>query len=74
MRSNGEPMTDVKIVEKILRTLTEKYMYVVVYIEESKDIDKMSIEELQSTLIVHEQKFRKNEREDEQALRMDAGE
>lgn len=67
-------MTDVKIVEKILRTLTEKYMYVVVLIEESKEIDKMSIEELQSTLIVHEHKFKNNEKEEEQALKMDVGE
>ncbi|KAI3768676.1 hypothetical protein L2E82_19506 [Cichorium intybus] len=73
MRSNGESMADVKIVEKILRTLTERYTYVVVSIEESKDIEKMSIEELQSTLIVHEQKFKKGEREEEQALRVDAG-
>ena len=71
MRSNGETMTDVKIVEKILRTLTEKYMFVVVSIEESKDIELMSIEELQSTLIVHEQKFKKNEREEEHALKVD---
>lgn len=27
-RSNGEDMTDTKIVEKILRTLSEKYTYV----------------------------------------------
>ncbi|KAL4554001.1 hypothetical protein LXL04_039876 [Taraxacum kok-saghyz] len=74
MRSNGESMTDVKTVEKILRTLTEKYMYVVVSIEEFKDIDQMFIEELQSTLIVHEQKFKRGEKEEEQALRADAGE
>nr|GEU43594.1 hypothetical protein [Tanacetum cinerariifolium] len=73
MRSNGESMTDVKIVEKILRTLTEKYIYVVVSIEESKDIDQMSIEELQSTVIVYEQKFKKIEQEEEQALKVDAG-
>nr|GEV46500.1 putative RNA-directed DNA polymerase [Tanacetum cinerariifolium] len=73
MRSNGESMTYVKIVEKILRTLTEKYIYVVVSIEESKDIDQMSIEELQSTLIVHEQKFKKIEQEEEQAFKVDAG-
>ena len=73
MRSNGEVMTDVKIVEKILRTLTEKFTYVVVSIEESKDIDTMSIEELQSTLIVHEQKFKRLEKEDEQALKVDYG-
>lgn len=73
MRSNGESLTDLKIVEKILRTLTEKYMYVVVSIEESKERDKMSIEELQSTLIVLEQKFKKNEKEEEQALKIDVG-
>ncbi|KAJ0880785.1 putative RNA-directed DNA polymerase [Helianthus annuus] len=73
MRSNGESMPDVKIVEKILRTLTEKYTYVVVSIEESKNVEEMSIEELQSTLVVHEQKFKKVEREDEQALKVDVG-
>ncbi|XP_076944929.1 uncharacterized protein LOC143615773 [Bidens hawaiensis] len=34
MRNNGEVTEDVKVVEKILRTLSEKYMYVVVSIEE----------------------------------------
>nr|GFA76967.1 putative RNA-directed DNA polymerase [Tanacetum cinerariifolium] len=33
----------------------------------------MSIEELQSTLVVHEQKFKKNEKEEEHALRIDTG-
>ena len=36
MRSNREDMTDSKIVEKILRTLTDKFTYVVVAIEESR--------------------------------------
>lgn len=54
MRSNGEDMLDSRIVEKILRTLTERFTYVVVSIEESKDIDNMSIDELQSSLVVHE--------------------
>ncbi|KAK1433672.1 hypothetical protein QVD17_10587 [Tagetes erecta] len=70
MRSNGETMPDVKIVEKILRTLTEKYLFVVVSIEESKDIEKMSIDELQSTLIVHEQKFKRPGKEEEQVLKV----
>lgn len=33
-------------------------------IEESKDTDKMSIDELHSSLIVHEQKFIKNKGEE----------
>lgn len=59
MRSNGEDMPDSKIVEKILQTLTDKFMYVVVSIEESKDTRSMTIDELQSSLSVHEKKFKK---------------
>lgn len=67
MRNFGEEMTDVKIVEKILRTLTEKWNYIVCSIEEAKDIDSLSVDALQSSLLVHEQKFRK-EGDEEQAL------
>ncbi|GKD56295.1 retrovirus-related pol polyprotein from transposon TNT 1-94 [Tanacetum coccineum] len=74
MRSNGESMFNTKIVKKILRTLIEKYTYVVVSIEESKNIEEMSIEELQITLVVHEQKFKKNEQEDEQMLKIETSE
>lgn len=69
MRSNGEDMQDSKIVEKILRTLTDKFTYVVVSIEESKDTSSMTIDELQSSLSVHEKKFKKNcYEEEDQAL------
>ena len=57
MRSNGEDMPDKKLVEKIMHTLTEKFTYVVVSIEESKDTDNISIDELKSFLVVHEQNF-----------------
>ena len=46
MRFHGEAMEDVKIVEKILRSMTSKWDYVVFSIEESKDVDPMSIDEL----------------------------
>nr|GFC96374.1 retrovirus-related Pol polyprotein from transposon TNT 1-94 [Tanacetum cinerariifolium] len=59
MGNNGEILKETQIVEKILRTLTEKFNYIVVSIEESKDITTLTIDELQSSLIVHEQKFRK---------------
>lgn len=59
MRNCGDEMQDVKIVEKILRTLTENFNYIVCSIEESKDIDSLSVDELQSSLLVHEQKMRK---------------
>lgn len=44
MRFHGESMADVVIVEKILRSLAPKYNYVVCSIEESKDIDKLSVD------------------------------
>ncbi|KAL5762960.1 hypothetical protein ACOSP7_019224 [Xanthoceras sorbifolium] len=52
MRFHGEQMNDVAIVEKILRSLVSKYDYVVCSIEESKDIDALSLDELQSSLLV----------------------
>ena len=39
MRSIGKQMKDVTVVEKILRTLNEKFNCVVVSTEESKNID-----------------------------------
>lgn len=57
-------MSDIKVVEKILRSLTEQFNYVVCSIEESKDIDTLTIDELQSSLIMHEQKFRKKDSEE----------
>nr|GEW01292.1 retrovirus-related Pol polyprotein from transposon TNT 1-94 [Tanacetum cinerariifolium] len=65
MRNFGEEMPDVKVVEKILRSLTERFNYVVCSIEESKDMDEISVEELQSSLQVHEQKFMKRNNEDQ---------
>lgn len=69
MRNCGEDLNDSKIVEKILRTLTDKWNYIVCSIEESKDIDQLSVDALQSSLLVHEQKF-KPEGEEEQALKV----
>lgn len=54
MRNCGEQMQDVKVVEKVLRSLTDQFNYVVCSIEESKDIDNLSVDELQSSLTVHE--------------------
>lgn len=73
MRSNGEVMSNTKVVEKILRTLSERFMYVVVSIEESKDIDCISLDELQSSLAVHEQKFKKPDKGDDQVLKVTYG-
>ncbi|MFS7989867.1 putative RNA-directed DNA polymerase [Helianthus anomalus] len=70
MRNSGEDMPDVKIVEKVLRTMTESYNFVVCTIEESKDLDTMTVDELQSSLLIHEQKIRRKTN-DEQVLKVE---
>lgn len=71
MRNCGDDMQDVKVVEKIMRTLTDNFNYIVCSIEESKDIDNLSVDSLQSSLRVHEQKMRKMSiNEDDQVLKV----
>ncbi|XP_019451905.1 PREDICTED: uncharacterized protein LOC109354003 [Lupinus angustifolius] len=70
MRSCGEQLIEQGIVEKILRTLAAKFDHVVVDIEESKDMELLTIDELQGSLEAHEQRFleRISERQTQQAL------
>lgn len=68
MRIHGDKMDDVIFIEKILRSMTPKFNYVVCAIEESKDLDELSIDELQGSLLVHEQKMSLDDKE-EQALK-----
>jgi hypothetical protein len=57
MRRNGEALTNARITEKILRSLDPKFDFVVVAIEESKEVDKLMVDELMSSLQAHEQKI-----------------
>lgn len=57
MRIHGDKLKHVLIVEKILRFLTPKFNFVVCVIEEANDVALLSIDELQSSLLVHEQKI-----------------
>lgn len=69
MRIHGDKLEDVAVVEKILRSMSSKFDYVVSSIEESKDIDTLSIDALQSSLLVHEQRMNSTLME-EQALKV----
>ena len=45
------------IIEKILRSMTSKFDYVVCLVEESNNLDTLTFDELQSSLPVHEQRM-----------------
>ncbi|XP_019433872.1 PREDICTED: uncharacterized protein LOC109340605 [Lupinus angustifolius] len=57
MKSCMEKITDLTIVEKVMRTLHPKFDHIVVVIEESRDLEKLKIEELQGSLEAHEQRI-----------------
>ncbi|KAL5803505.1 hypothetical protein ACOSQ4_031810 [Xanthoceras sorbifolium] len=46
MKSNGEVISDIQIMEKIPRTLNAKFEYKVTAIEELKDPETMNLDEL----------------------------
>ncbi|GKC58826.1 copia-type polyprotein [Tanacetum coccineum] len=65
MKANGDPLTSSSVVAKILRSLTPKFNYVVCSIEESNNLDTMTIDELHGSLLVHEQRMTGQQEEDQ---------
>jgi hypothetical protein len=50
MGSHGKPVSDVKLIRKILRSLPQRFRIKVTTIDESKNLDEMKIEELVGSL------------------------
>jgi hypothetical protein len=69
-RIHGEKMDDIAVIEKILRYMTPKFDYAVCAIKESYDVEAMSIDELQSSLLMHEQRMNYHTAAEEHALKM----
>ncbi|XP_017609516.1 uncharacterized protein LOC108455474 [Gossypium arboreum] len=57
MKKNGENKIDAEVVSNILRSMTSKFNYVMYSIEESKETSILTIDELQSSFLMHEQRI-----------------
>ena len=69
VRSYGDTIEDKKVIEKILRNLPPSLDHIVVVIEESKDLSKLSFYELMASLEIHEHRRNKlSNKEVEQAF------
>ncbi|GAU34827.1 hypothetical protein TSUD_394540 [Trifolium subterraneum] len=58
LTAQGKRMEQVVVVEKIMRSMPAKFNYVVCAIEEATDVTTMSIDELQSSLLVQEERMK----------------
>jgi hypothetical protein len=71
MTAHGERLEQTMIVEKVLRSMTPRFNYVVCSIGQSNDVTTLSIDELQSSLLVHEQRMQSQViKDEEQALKV----
>lgn len=59
MKACGESINDLQKIDKVLRYLTASFDYIVVSIEESKNLADMKLEELQASLVAHEIRLKK---------------
>ena len=68
LNRNGEMLPETRVVEKILKSLTDNFENVVCAIEESKGLAKFTVDELAGSLEAHEQRKKKKEEPLDQAL------
>eukprot|EP00253_Pinus_taeda_P033405 PITA_33405 len=57
IRSHGETLEEIRIVEKVLRSFPTRFEAIVVAIEERKDLSQFLVDELNASLISHEHRL-----------------
>jgi gag-polypeptide of LTR copia-type/Zinc knuckle len=70
LRRNDEKLAENRVVEKVLRSLTDQFENIVYAIEESKDLSTLTIDELTGSLMAHEQRRKKKQDTLEEALQV----
>jgi RNase H-fold protein (predicted Holliday junction resolvase) len=65
LKINGEEISENRVVEKILRSLTNDFENVVCAIKESKNLTEMTVDEVSSSLEAHEQRKKKKKKKQE---------
>lgn len=75
MKTYGEAIKESDITGKIMRSLVPRFNYVVCSIEESSNTDTLTVDELQSSLLIHEQRMKGlGQVDEEQVLKVSAEE
>ncbi|KAK2993062.1 hypothetical protein RJ640_020007 [Escallonia rubra] len=69
IKRNGDDFTEARVVEKIFLSLDPKFDYNFVAIEEFKDVDSLTVDELMESLQAHEEMVKKKEEPLEHVLR-----
>ncbi|PKI61691.1 hypothetical protein CRG98_017915 [Punica granatum] len=64
MKADGETITD----QKIIRTSTLQFEYIVTSIEESRDLSTTTVDKLMGSLQVHEQRLKEKSKMVEETL------
>ena len=73
IKSCEDNVSDKRIAEKILRSLPKKFKHIVVIIEETKDLSRLSIHELIGSLEAHKQRVNQyNKQQMKQAFHIKA--
>jgi gag-polypeptide of LTR copia-type len=70
LRRNNEKLAENRVVEKVLRLLTDKFENIICAIEESKVLSTLTIDELTRSLMAHDQRRKKKQETLEEVLQV----